>query len=190
MGATTDILLQQLFDTRGPLVNARLASEYESVMATAAVSALVVRPTTTAAITFWNGEPANGKSLVIDRVFSFNLVSTATAARATLHYCMHLDMAKPTNDITALRGTGDGREPNNSTVVVDVGATVLNDGWFPAGDNSDVSEQTGTLPGGNLQWEVNGRLVVPPRHAISLHVVSSKTTETFTGGASWWRMQL
>ncbi|HUX03030.1 MAG TPA: hypothetical protein VMY35_18885 [Phycisphaerae bacterium] len=189
MSTRTDDLLEALYDNRGPFAYAKLAEFHESAIQTAATAALVVRPSTTAAITIWNGENIGGKSLVMDRLFSHQLVSTASAAFCGLWYCLHLEMTKPTNDITTLRGTGDGREPVNSLVIVDVAASVLNDGWFPCGGGLEC-EPTGVLPGGNLEWECNGRLIVPPHHGISLQVVSSKTSETFTSGASWWRVQL
>ena len=189
MTMRTDAILQSMVDDLGPFSAANLAYCHESAIQTSATAALVVRPSTVSAITIWNGENLGGKSLVMDRLFSHQLVSTATAAFCGLWYCVHLEMTKPTNDITALRGTGDGREPVNSLVIVDVGATVLDDGWFPCGGGLEC-EPTGVLPGGNLEWECNGRLVVPPHHGISLQVVSSKTSETFTSGASWWRIQL
>jgi hypothetical protein len=181
--------LSELVSMQGPLGLARLAKHHESAIQTAATAALVVRPSTVAAITIWNGENQGGKSLVIDRIFSFNLVSTTAEARSGMWYCNHLEMTKPANDITTLRGTGDGREPDNSTVVVDVGATVLDDGWFPCGPYSDV-EPTGVLPGAVMEWEAKGRLIVPPKHGLSVQVVSSVTGNTFTSGAAWWRVQL
>lgn len=189
MSTKMEELLQRLLEEHGPLGYARMAKDHESAMQTAATAALVVRPTTVAAITIWNGENQGGKSLIIDRIFSFNLVSTTAQARSGMWYCNHLEMTKPTNDITALRGTGDGREPNNSLVVVDVGATVLDDGWFPCGNWSDV-EPTGVLPGAVMEWEARGRLIVPPRHGLSVQVVSGVTGNTFTSGVSWWRKQL
>lgn len=189
MGTRTDELLAELIAKQGPLGLARMAHEHESAIQDAATAALVIRPDTVAAITIWNGENQGGKSLVIDRLFTHNLVSTAVKTFHGLWYCMHLEMDKPTNDIATLRGTGDGREPNNSTVVVDVGATVLDDGWFPAGNGGEVSE-SGITPQSVSQWEANGRLVVPPRHGISVQVVSSLVGDTFTSGVSWWRTQL
>ena len=189
MSSRTDELLEQLAANIAPFNFARLASCHESAIQTAATAALVVRPTTVAAITIWNGENRGGKSLVIDRLFSFNLVTTAAQSFASLWYCLHLEMAKPTNDITTLRGTGNGREPDNSGVIVDVGATVLNDGWFPVGVPSEA-EEVGVLPGGCISWDCTGRLVVPPKHGISLQVVSGVVQDTFTSGASWWRVQL
>ncbi len=189
MSLKSDELLKSLLDVQGPFGFARLAAEHESAIQTAATAALVVRPTVTAAITLWNGENLGGKSLLIDRIFTHNLVSTAIKTYFGLWYCMHLDMAKPTNDITALRGTGDGREADNSMVVVDVAATVLNDGWFPCGREGSISE-TASTPQGIAEWECRGRLIVPPRHGISVQVVASLAADTFTSGLSWWRTQL
>lgn len=190
MPTMTESLLQELVNNAGPLALANLAQYHESAIQTTATVALVARPTTTSAITIWNGENIGGRSLIIDRLFSHQLVSTTANAFSGLWYCMHLNMTKPTNDITTLRGTGTGREPDNSIVVVDVAASVLNDGWFPVGDAPGQVEATGVLPGNNLEWEVKGRLVVPPRHGISLQVISGVVGNTFTSGASWWRMQL
>lgn len=188
MSSRTDELLEKMAANIAPFNYARLAGCHESAIQTSATAALVVRPTTVAAITIWNGENQGGKTLVMDRLFSFNLVTTAAQTFASLWYCCHLEMAKPTADIITLRGTGDGREPDMS-VVVDVGATVLNDGWFPVGIPSEA-EAAGVLPGGCISWDCQGRLIVPPKHAISLQVVSGVVGDTFTSGASWWRVQL
>lgn len=183
-------LLGQLAANVEPFSYARLAPFHESAIQTSATAALVVRPDTVAAITIWNGENPGGKSLVIDRIFSFNLVSTTAQAKSSMWYCHHLvGMTKPTNDITSLRGTGDGRIPDNTIVVVDVGATILDNGWFPCGNWSDV-EPTGVLPGASMEWECRGRLVVPPTSGLSVQVVSSVVGNTFTSGVSWWRVQL
>ena len=188
MSTKTDEYLQTLVDNMGPLGYARLAQYHESAIQTAATAGLVVRPSTVAGLTIWNGSNDGGKSLVIDRLFTFNLVSTASQSFFSLWYCLHLRMTKPTAEIVTLRGTGDGREPDMS-ITVDAGATVLDHGWFPCGVAGET-EEVGVLPGGMVEFNANGRLIVPPQHAISLQVVSSIITDTFTSGASWWRMQL
>jgi len=184
----TDDRLEEYLANQGPFAYANLAQYHESAIQTDATAGLVVRPTTVAGITIWNGANVGGKSLVMDQLFTFNLVSTIGQSFFSLWYTMHLKMAKPTGDILLLRGTGDGREPDMS-VVVDVGATVLDDGWFPVGVGGET-EEVGILPGGMAAWNANGRLVVPPKHAISLQVVSGVDTDTYTSGASWWRVQL
>jgi hypothetical protein len=187
-----DELIKQIIAQQGPLGYARMAHEHESAMMADADSALVVRPTTTAMLTIFNGEAVGGKVLVIDRLFAFNLVTTAAQTMFSLWYCNHaqlINVAKPSNDITAGRGTGDGREPDISTVRVDEGATVVDDGWFPCG-NWGEGEEAGVLPGCAVEWECNGRLIVYPKAALSLSVVAGTTGQTFTCGASWWRTQL
>jgi hypothetical protein len=47
-----------------------------ATMSTSAVAGLVVRPSTVAALELWNGYHTGGPSLIIDRLFFFNLVST------------------------------------------------------------------------------------------------------------------
>lgn len=192
MSQKTDELLQQLLDAYGPLGNARLAQYHESAMTTTAVAGLVVRPDTASLITIFNGEGPGGKSLVMDRLFCFQLVSAAANAFYTMWYCNHtqpINVAKVANDITTLRGTGDGREPDLGTVRVEADATVLDDGWFPCGGSGQV-EATGILPGGGTEWECNGRIIVRPKAALSLHVSTGAVTEDFTVGASWWRIHV
>ena len=166
------------------------AAEHESVIATAALAALVVRPTVTAGISLWNPADPGGKDIVPDRLFTFNLVSAAAQSFFSLWACIHLVSTKMTNEISALRGTGDGREPNQGSPMVEIEATILDDGWFPVGPSGET-EEVGVLPGGVIEWDNimpngNPRLIVPPQHAISLHVVSSVVTDTFTSGLSYW----
>ncbi len=186
-------LLREIINAQGPLGNARLAQHHESAMTTAAAAGLLDRPTTLSHITFFNGEGPNGQSLVIDRVFCFQLVTTvAEQAMYQLWYCNHtqpINVAKLSNDIITLRGTGDGREPDVSTVRVEAGATVLDNGWFPVGAWGEA-EEAGVLPGGGTEWECKGRIIVPPKSQFSLAVSSSTNTDTFTVGASWWRTQV
>ncbi len=192
MSFETEKLLEELLATQGPAGNARLARYHESAMTTSAVAGLVIRPTTVSLITIFNGEAQGGKSLVIDRLFCFQLVSGAAQSMFQLWYCNHtqpINVAKPANDIATLRGTGDGREPDLGTVRVEVDGAVLDDGWFPIGGFGEA-EEVGILPGGGTEWECKGRLIVKPKSALSLQVSAGTINEDFTVGASWWRMQV
>ena len=163
-----------------------------SVMATVAVAGLVVRPGTVAAITLWNGEGTGGKSYVIDRLFTHNLVSTSAKSLFSIWACVHpTGMAKPTADIpaSAVNLVGNSGKKYNGMAVVDVGATVVDNGWYPWATSTEGTTVT-TLPGGHLTAEVAGRLIVPPQGALSLHVVSSIVGYTFCTGASWYEAQL
>ncbi len=189
MSRKTEEQLDALIAGQGPLGLARLARYHSSAIATAAVAGLVVRPTTVAAITLWNGENKGGRSMVMDRAFSHMLVSSAAEGYGGMWYCNHKEMDEPANDILTLRGSGDGRVATGGPVVVDIGATVLDDGWFPIGGNAQA-EAAGVLPSGNLEGDFGGKIVVPPGHGISLHVVTSVVAETYTTGASWWLLDL
>lgn len=189
MGTAELAILERIADGQGPYANARRAHEHESAIQTAATAGLIARPSTVSAITIHNGENQGGKSLVIDRIFTHNLVSTAIKTYFGLWYTVHLAMDPLANDIATLRGSGDGRRPDISVVRVAVAATVVNDGWFPCGREGSISE-TASTPQGIAEWEAKGRLVVPPGHGISVQVVASLAADTFTSGLSWWRTQL
>jgi hypothetical protein len=170
-----------------PFVEASRKYGHWSAMNTSALAALVVRPTTVANFTLYNNELAGGKTYVMDRVFAFNLVSTAAQAKQGMWVCVHKPgLVSPTNDITA-RGSGVGAPTYGGRSVCDTAMTVIDDGWFPVGNWSDV-EPTGVLPGAIMEYKFEGRVLVPPTCGISVQVVSSVTGNTFTAGFSWWEV--
>ena len=153
-----------------------------SAMATSAVAALVVRPSTTAMATLYNN--SGSRNYVIDRAFAHNLVAAAQSDYV-LWLCVHpKGMTAPTGDIT-VRNSSSGKA-TGGTGLFDNGATVVADGWFPWG--LAYTTVTVTTPGGVLIAEVGGRLIIPPTAAISLQVVASVNTATFTAGFSWFEV--
>lgn len=164
-----------------------------SAMLTGAIVGLVVRPSTLAAFTLWNGEGTGGKSYVIDRLFTHNLVSTNALSFYSIWACIHpAGMAKPTSDVlpSATNFTGHSGKKYNGMGVLDSAATVIDNGWYPWATSTEVATAT-VLPGSHISVDVMGRLIVPPQGAISLTVVCSLTsTVTFTTGCSWWEVQL
>ena len=156
-----------------------------STMSTAAVAGLVVRPTTTAAFEIYN--PANsGVSLIIDRLFWFNLVSTNVIesfsgwAQVTTPNRV---AAAPTTGSFVVRGNSG--QAYGGTVIAAAGTTVVDSGWFPWG-NAFSKGAGGVVPHGAISAEVGGRLIVQPGGSLFLHVVSSLVGQTFTQGASWF----
>lgn len=163
-----------------------------SVIATAAVAALVVRPSTVAGITLWNGEAPGGKSYVIDRLFTHHLVGTSAISYFSIWACVHPPgMTDPGSDIarSATNLVGNTGKAYNGAGVVGVGETVDDNGWFPWGQGQPTPV-VNTIPGSAATAEVNGRLIVPPTGGISLTVVASVVGETFTSGLSWYEAQL
>ena len=66
------------------------------VIAISALAGLVVRPSTTAALTLYNGESTGGKSYIVDRIFTHCLVSDNVQGRFMLWACIHpAGMTKP-----------------------------------------------------------------------------------------------
>jgi hypothetical protein len=152
----------------------------KQAMATAAVAALVVRPTTTAMATLFNN--SSNKNFVIDRVFAHNLVAAAQCDYG-LWLCVHpAGMTAPTNDITVRNRTNGAA--GDTEGAFDNGATVVDNGWFPWGESGTTV--TVTTPGRQLMAEVAGRIILPPTAALSIQVVASVNTATFCAGVHWY----
>lgn len=164
-----------------------------SAIATAAVVGLVVRPSTVAQFTLFNNEQGGGKSYIIDRLFTHNLVSTNALSFYSIWATVHpAGMTNPGIDIaaSATNITGNTGKTYNGNAVVGVAETIVDNGWYPWATSVEVTTAT-TLPGSHLVAEVNGRLIVPPQGGISLTVVCSlASTVTFCTGLSWFETVL
>ena len=148
-------------------------------MATAAVAALVVRPTTVAMVTLFNNST---KNFVIERAFGHNLVGVANNSYG-IWLCVHpVGMATPTNDITVRNKTNGGNADTEG--IFDIEATVIDNGWFPWGKSGQTV--TITTPGQQIEAEISGRIILPPTAAISLQVVATATGTTMTCGFHWF----
>lgn len=162
-----------------------------SVIQTTATAGLVVRPSTVAAITIFNNESvASKKCYVIDRIFSHCLVAGGEQGYGSLWACVHpAGMTAPTADITAAATNlvGSYGKTYDGKAIVDVGATVVDNGWYPWGT---CALPPTALPGSVISVDVAGRIIVPPTAAISLQVVTSVNDETYCSGASWWEVVL
>lgn len=154
-----------------------------STMSTSAVAGLVVRPTTTAAFEIYNGYADGGKSLIIDRLFWFNLVSTNVVEGFSGWAGVTSPKAAPTDGSFVVRGA-HGVAARNLPVIAAAGTTVVDPGWFPWG-NAYQKGAGGVVPFGALTADVGGRIIVPPKCSLVLHVVSSLVGQTFTQGAEW-----
>ena len=162
------------------------------VIAVAAVAGLVVRPSTTAGITLYNGESTGGKSYIIDRIFTHCLVSGAEQGRFMMWACIHpAGMTKPASEIaaSATNLTGMSGRTYSGNAVVNLALACTDNGWFPVSSSTDY-ELTGVLPGAGLCVPIEGRLIVPPTGAISLQVVASMADSTYCQGLSWYEEQL
>lgn len=162
------------------------------VMNTSAVAALVVRPSTTAHGTLYNNNTtASQIALVIDRVFAFNLVSTAALSDWSLWACIHpTGRAADAADITAFKSMSGLATAYPGGARFDNGATVTDDGWFPVTNNANVIHGVGVTPSHAVAVPIEGRFVIPPTAAISLAPVASIVGLTFTVGFSFYEIKL
>jgi hypothetical protein len=158
-----------------------------ATMSTSAVAGLVVRPTTVAAFEIFNGYASGGKSLIIDQLFYFNLVSTNVIESFSGWAAVTAAKAAVTSGSFVVRGSsGKGY---GGPVIAAAGTTVIDSGWFPW-TNAFSKGAGGVVPHGAVIAEVDGRLIVPPQCSLCLHVVSSLVGQTFTQGARWYEEQL
>ena len=152
-------------------------------MATAAVAAVVVRPSTTAIASLYN---FGTNYYVIERAFAHELVSAAVTT-ANIWLCVHPKatiVSGWADDITARRGN-IGDTPGSDGSYFDIEDTVLDAGWFPWSENYGYA-LTVTTPSVVLMANVNGRIIIPPTAGLSISVVASVNTATFTCGFHWF----
>lgn len=156
-----------------------------ATMATSAVAALVVRPTTTAALEIYNNN--QGKVMVIDRIFAHELVTSTTGlGGGAVQYAMvTLPKAAPTDAALAINSLS-GKPPQTRTVLTAASQTVVDNGWFPYGSTVKKESAGAVVPGGGLEALIEGRLLVPYGCSLCLHVVSGYTGDTFTNGSAWY----
>ena len=154
---------------------------------TSAVATLQVIPTTTSLLTLFNGEAPGGLSYIIDRFFGSRWASgSINAGGITIWACIHhAGQTMGTADLTI--DTLDG-DPYGGNGIADVGATVHNDVWYPWGPSCDY---TGAIDNGNaINYDVQGRIVIKPTYAVSLHAVSGDNGITVKIGLSWHEVQI
>ena len=160
-----------------------------ATMSTSAVAGLVVRPGVTAAFEIFNGYALGGKSLIIDRIFWFNLVSAQVAQGFTGWACVTAVKAAVSSGSFVVRGASG--KAYGGPVIAAAGTTIVDCGWFPwAVGSTKAIEATVTPNGGAMAVDVAGRLIVPPQCSLALHAVAQTTASTFTQGASWYEEQI
>lgn len=155
-----------------------------NVMNTSAIAALVVRPSTVAALEIFNGASAGGASLIIDRLFYFPLVTTA-ANEGWAGWAMVTSTKSAPSTASLAVGSASGHASYGGAVIAAVGTTVVANGWIPWTEGLNQTG-AGVTPYGAATAKVEGRYVVPPACSLCLHVVASLVGQTFTCGASWY----
>ena len=162
---------------------------------TALAAAVTAVPTTTAGITFWNGEPEGGKSLLFLAVYA---IQGGTPGEINSWGMVHQlsDLATGTVDPSpgAILDTSDvvvsykgNAGKYGGAVVVDIGETVLNDRWAPIGNstNTVVISLTGT----QTFFPLSPVIEAPPGAMYSLMGISAAVDVTLRMGAVWVELE-
>lgn len=138
-------------------------------------------PTTTAAHTLWNGEPAGGKSYVLESVTWLSITSAAAASGFGLVGCLNVlpltaqpATADTLTKVTSMNGrVYPGRAKSSKTV------TVVDDGWWPLPVQNAFTLGTGTVSGSLiLHAPLDGGVIVPPGCVFGASALSVGTTAT------------
>jgi hypothetical protein len=168
-----DLLVAQALPPLAEIV--RMGESWQVVTSTAQ-AALTALPTTTAGLTLWNGEPADGKSYVIDSVAAAEIVVDATQANMTALFVMNnkTPVTAPTDAALAIRSLS-GRAYGGRARTVAAG-TVVNDGWFPAGSSAPIAAAAAGSAWKQVDVDLKGIYIVPP--GGSFNVVASKVAAT------------
>lgn len=155
-----------------------------STLAVLAVAGLVVRPSTVAALEIWNGYQPGGPSLIIEDIYTFNLVASAIQGTYTPWAQVTLPKAAPSPGANVTVNGMNGKT-YGGPVIVGLGTTVIANGWRLVGGGLPFGLGTAT-PGGGIMQPQDGKWVVPPQCSLCLHTVSQTTAWTFQNGASWF----
>ncbi len=173
-----------------PYTLATAAGRGWQAQATSAAAATTTIPTTTVLCTLYNGETGGGKSLVIDSLFANTEAWDAGNYNMFFFWiCVHPEQTTPqTADIT-IKGLRGGDTNYGGKARFDVGATVVNDTWYSRANSERTA--TGNVSGmANIYHPVEGKIVIPPTCAFSIHVGTNDSNITVKAGISWYEVQL
>ena len=183
-----DLIMVQGLPAKAEIV--RMGDSWQVINATG-VTALTALPTTAAALVLWNGEPASGKSYVIDSAaVDCRVVDVTQIGTLSLFAMMNkTPVTAPTDAALTIRSLIGKTYGGKARTVV--GATVVNDGWFPCGSTVPVGPTLAGQVWKTHDADLRGFYIVPPGGAFNIHAVQ------VGGGASacfftlrWHEVQL
>lgn len=182
-----DLMVSLALPERTDLV--RHGESYGIIQASA-VAPVVALPTTTAQLSIWNGEPDGGKSYVIDSLIGMVAVSAGAATGVGFAGMLNKGrVSKPTNDLApATAAFGLAGHQYAGKAIVDLAATVVDDGWHPIGNAVVGPASQIALP---FEVPVYGLYIIPPGGMFSMAVLANTvTTITVKMGLRWHEVQL
>lgn len=156
-----------------------------------AVACVTAIPTTAAPHYLWNGEPANGKSYVVDSLNWQCSTSAGAASMFSMLACLSIlpVTAQPaTADTAATVSTLNGRKYGGRAQTSHT-VTIVDDKWWPLGLPFHSGALTATV-GAQLEVPVNGLIIIPPGCGLSVAVLAVNTTALGRLAYRWHEVQL
>lgn len=134
-------------------------------------------PTTSAALTLWNGESAGGKSYVMDSISLTEIVVDATQSNMSTVVVMvgKPPVAAPTDAALAIRSLS-GRTYGGRARTVVLTSTVVNDGWFPCGTSAPAAAAVAGSAWKQMDWPLRGMYIIPPGGSFNAHALKVAAT--------------
>jgi hypothetical protein len=159
-----DLIVAQSLPPKAELV--RMGDSWQ-VKTTTGLQAKTALPTTAnIAMGLWNGEPASGKSYVIDSVVTdCRIVDSTQVGTLTLFAMMgKTPIATPADAGLAIASLIGKTYGGKARTVTD--ATVVNDGWFPCGSSPAVGPALAGAVWKTQDVDVRGFYIIPPGGAF------------------------
>lgn len=186
-----DLSVVQGLPPRAELV--RLGKSWNASIPTGSAFAPVAAwPTTLANIILYNGEPAGGKTYVIDRAWAAAITTIAAASSFALlaqNVGNQPTVAAPANNAAVLKTSSNCRNnyDGNARLAIANSAFAIASQW-------DVIAAMAASPsasiGASTYADLYGAYVVPPGGVFCLNVVASTAAGTMIQGLSWHEVQL
>lgn len=146
-------------------------------------------PTTRAELLLYNGEPSNGKSYVIERVWAAN-VATSIAAESSYTIVAQIvpSGTAPTDNTACLVTSRSGRSTYGGRGLKAVANTSYGvaSKWEVLATNVTPAASIGSA----VVADVNGGLIVPPGALLLVNLVAGTATGTASMGIVWTETQL
>ena len=155
----------------------RLGESWQVSNATG-VAPLTALPTTTMGFALWNGEPADGKSYIIDSVAVYDNAVDATQSNMTTLFVMNnkTPVSAPSDAALSIRSLSGRTYGGRARTVTTGGCT--NDGWFPCGTSAPAAAAAAGSAWKCLDVPLRGMYIVPPGGQFNLHSAKAAATAT------------
>ena len=160
------------------------------IKTTAAVTLAVgAWPTTTASHYIYNGEPGGGKHYVIDKIsWNCNTTSAGAATFFQMVACLgRASVTQPATTATLVAASLNGKRYGGRAGMGNA-ATIANDIWVPIGPTFTTALTT-TI-GMGVEAPINGGIIVPPGHLLSLDCLSVNATSSGAFTVTLYEVQL